>query len=522
MLTFKNQLVNTNTNVHVVNKVPFANVQASFADAVKQTLSTPTETRTQNGNIAFSGAGSALVDFFFQGGAMRNWSVEKKRNAFRAAYAEDKLIALKILFYFRDVREGQGERDLFRDIVSELAVFDPKTLSKNLELFSEYGRWDDLFVLLGSSLKAEVIRLLATQLECDWSDEFPSLLAKWMKSENTSSKKSREIGKVLRTALGLTPREYRLMLSKLRAKIDIVETKISKGEYANIDYSKLPSNAAMKYRTAFFKHDEERYKAYLDALVKPVAERSVELKDVKVNAKTLYPYEIVSKLIGYRVNAQDVMLHEAQWQALPDYFKGKSENMLVIADTSGSMSGRPMDVSVSLAIYAAERNVGAFQGIWMNFSSRPSFQVLKGETLYEKIRNMDFNNWDMSTNLNLALEKVLEMGVQSRLPQEQMPKKLVIVSDMQFDECVQNGRDGGLLNTVRRKFQAAGYEMPEIVFWNVNAHAGTCPIGYNQHGVALVSGFSPQMFSNLFGDLGTPMDLVLKVVGGQRYDAVVV
>lgn len=515
----------TQRKTNIANATP----AKSFAQAVVQDINTPRITQTANGNIAFSTAGTAIIDFFFQGGAMRKWTPEAKRTAFSKAYAEDKLLALKLLFYFRDIRGGQGERDLFRQIMTDLVRYDASTVRKNLHLFSEYGRWDDLFVLLGTSVEADIFKLIATQLESDWNDEFPSLLAKWMKSENASSKQSRLTAKKLATGLGLTPKEYRLMLSKLRSQINIVETKISNGEYDKIDYSAIPSNAAMKYRKAFFRHDEIRYKAYLDALSKPVEERSIELKEVKVNAKTLYPHEIAGKILdslrgrGREIlSNQDIQLFEAQWKALPDYFNGKTENMMVIADVSGSMTGTPMNVAVSLAVYAAERNVGKFNKVWMNFSSRPSLQYLMGETLYQKVQNMDFDDWAMSTNVNAALQLVLDTGLRNKLPQDEMPSKLVIVSDMQFDECVENSRDGGLFNTVEKKFLAAGYKsMPQIVFWNVNATAKTAPT-FSKQGVALVSGFSPAMFSNIFGDLGSPIDVVLKTVNIPRYDAITV
>lgn len=524
--SIKNDLKQIQVKSHTIKGIS-TTPATSFAQAVVQDINTPKITSTANGNIAFSTAGTAIIDFFFQAGAMRKWTPEAKRTAFSKAYAEDKLLALKLLFYFRDIRGGQGERDLFRQIMTDLVRYDAATVRKNIHLFSEYGRWDDLFVLLGTSVEADVLKLIATQLESDWNDEFPSLLGKWMKSENASSKQSRILAKKLAAGLGLTPKEYRQMLSKLRNKINIVETKISNGEYDKIDYSAIPSNAAMKYRKAFFKHDETRYKAYLDALSKPVEERAPELREVKVNAKTLYPHEIAGKVIdalsGHRVytSDQDIQLFEAQWKALPDYFNGKTENMLVIADTSGSMSGVPLNVAVSLAVYAAERNVGKFNKVWMNFSSRPSLQYLMGETLYQKVQNMNFSNWNMSTNVNAALQLVLDMGVRNNLPQDEMPSKLVIVSDMQFDECVENSRDGGLLNTIEKKFSAAGYEMPQIVFWNVNATAKTAPT-FSKQGVALVSGFSPAMFSNIFGDLGSPIDVVLKTVNIPRYDAITV
>lgn len=507
---------------------------SALAEAIRNEVEKPKITETANGNIAFSTTGTGIVDFFAEAGSIRNWSKKDKQDLFREAYNEDKLIALKMLFYFRDVRGGQGERQLFRDIISELAIYDEKVVRKNLILFAEYGRWDDLFCLLETGLEKDVINLIANQLTKDWADKFPSLLAKWMKSENTSSNESKRIAKILRKGLGMTSKEYRKMLSALRKKIDIVEAKISAGDFDSIDYSVLPSGAMMKYRHAFERRTPDKFRAYTAELVKPVEERSEEFKDIKVNAKTLYPNDIISKfrLQGFQswtkskpysdLTAAEAQLLEAQWDALPDYTGGKSEQSLVMADTSGSMSGQPLDVAISLAMYFAERNNGPFKNMFMSFNSDPEFKIIKGDSLYARALSISDTEWGSSTNINKAFNKLLDLAVRNNVSNEDMVKKVYIVSDMQFNYCVSNYSNEGLTPDLRKRFKASGYDLPQIVFWNVNATEHTFPTS-DKDGIAHVSGFSPSIFETLMsGDIISPLDVVLKTVNKDRYSAITI
>lgn len=347
-----------------------------------------------------------------------------------------------------------------------------------------------------------------------------SLLGKWLSSENASSQQTKKYAKILREGLGLTPREYRKLLSTLRARIDIVETKITEKDYSKIDYSKLPSKAGMQYRGAFFRNDEVKYKAFLDSL---------EKGEVKINAGTLYPNDIVGKIInkgGYgvyggstlNISQQDIQLFDGQWKNLTDFIGEKKEDSIVMADVSGSMRGTPLSVSMALAVYIAERNKGAYKDHFISFSGRPQIIKLQGTNIAEKIANMPVIH-EQNTNIESALRLLLDVAIDNNLPKEQMIKKIYIISDMQFDSAT--SYSGNIYGNTKREFIENGYEMPQIVFWNVNAYGNT-PVTMNEQGVQLVSGFSPSILTQLLNNDGkTPYDFMVEVVDSERYKEVV-
>lgn len=474
------------------------------------------ETTTTNGAKAFKSTKSAVLDLFSQGGAMRQRGDNEIVSLFSKAYAEDAQLAMRTLFYLRDITQGQGERRFFRLALKHLAVHNQESLKNNLHLIPQYGRWDDMWELLETSIKSDVVAMVKNQLIADKKAERPSLLAKWMPSENASSYKTKKYGKIFRQALGGTPKQYRKLLSSLRAEINLVETKLTEGRYSDIAYDKLPSKAGMIYRGAFFRNDEERYKAFLDSL---------EKGEVKVNAGTLYPNDIVGKILGGnswsrpRLTEQDVKLFEGQWNNLPNFIGEKSENSLVMADVSGSMSGTPMDVSIALAMYIAERNKGAFHNHFMTFSSKPELVKIQGSNIVDKVNNISKANWQMSTNIEGALQTILDVAVKNNLSNDEVVKKLYIISDMQFDQCVR-GASVGIFSNMKSKFESRGYTLPNIVFWNVNAY-GNQPMTMNEVGVQLVSGFSPSILTQLLNADGkTPYDFMLEVINGERYQEV--
>lgn len=342
-----------------------------------------------------------------------------------------------------------------------------------------------------------------------------SLLGKWLASENASSYQTKKYAKILREELGLTPREYRKMLSKLRKEISLVETKLTEKNYDAIAYDKLPSKAGMIYRGAFFRNDEERYKAFLDSLSKGEA---------KVNAKTLYPNDIVGKILNNRwnVSEQDVKLFEGMWNNLPDFIGEKAEDSLVMADVSGSMTwgtGEAIRVSIALAMYIAERNKGAFKDHFMTFSSKPQLVKIQGSNIVDKVNNINSTEWGGSTNIESALQTILDVAVKNNLPKEEVVKKLYIISDMQFNQATR-GANAHIFKDMESKFKANGYEMPNLVFWNVNAYGNT-PMTMNELGVQLVSGYSPSILAQLLNADGkTPYDFMLDVINSERYSEV--
>jgi len=474
------------------------------------------ETTTTNGAFAYKSTKSAVLDLFSQGGAMRQSSDNEIVTLFSKAFAEDATLALKTLFYLRDITQGQGERRFFRLALQHLAVHNKQALAKNLHLVPEFGRWDDLWVLLDTRLKSDVVQLVGSQLAKDAQSTNPSLLAKWMPSENASSYTTKKHAKIFRQAFGTTPKKYRKLLSTLRAKINLVETSLTEKNYGAIDYSKLPSKAGMQYRQAFYRNDSERYQTFLDSLSKG---------EVKINSGTLYPNDIVGKILGDgwtrpRITPQDVQLFEGQWENLPNFIGEKSENSLVMADVSGSMTGTPLNVSIALAMYIAERNKGAYKDHFMTFSSRPELVKIQGSNIVEKVNNISRANWAMSTDIEEALQTILDVAVKNSLSNDEVIKKLYIISDMQFNSCVY-GAEKNIFKNMESRFNNYGYDLPNIVFWNVNAR-GNSPMTMNEVGVQLVSGFSPSILTQLLNADGkTPYELMLDVILSERYKEVV-
>lgn len=483
------------------------------------------ETRTANGAKAFASTKSFVLDLFSLGGAYRNRSEEDIKKLFSKAFAENPLLAMKTLFYLRDITQGQGERRFFRVVLKYLALHHPEALRKNLHLIPKFGRYDDLWVLLETDLKDDVIDLVRKQLSLDKNVDHPSLLGKWLPSLNASSYKTKKYAKIIQEELRLTPRQYRKLLSSLRKKIDIVETKLTERDYESIDYSKLPSRAGLVYRKAFLRNDRERYQAYLDSLSKGKA---------NINTKTLYPYDIVHKALqGYNgrnvwnwysreLTQQEIQLLDAQWNNLPDFIGERKENSIAVVDTSGSMNGRPMEVAISLGIYLAERNKGVFHNHFFTFSDRPKLQQIVGSNIVEKVRNLSDSEWGGSTNVEAVFRKILDVAVRNNLPQDEMIGKVIIISDMQFNYCTR-GVDTHIFKQLEKDFNEAGYKMPLLTFWNVNAFQSNTQFTMNENGVELVSGFSPSIFKNVLSNVSkTPYELMLEVIDSDRYAEVTV
>lgn len=475
------------------------------------------KTKTTNGAVAYKSTKSEVLDLFSMGGAFRKASDQEVVKLFSRAYGENPTLALKTLFYLRDVLEGQGERRFFRLAIQHLAIHNKESVIKNLHLIPHFGRFDDLLVLLETPVKDNVVELVREQLLKDVQTKNPSLLAKWMPSENTSSYKTKKYAKTLREGLGATPKQYRKLLSSLRATINIVETKLTEKDYDSIEYGKLPSRAGLVYRGAFFRNDEMRYKSFLDSLSKG---------ETKVNAKALYPNDIVGKIFGggyrvrYNIPSHEIQLFEGQWQNLPNFIGEKSENSLVMADVSASMNGTPMNVSVALAMYIAERNKGIYKDHFLTFTDRPSLVKIQGSNIVDKIQNITARV-GYSTNIQKALQTLLDVAVDNKLSNDEVVKKLYIISDMQFDDYSISGTSVDIFDSMKKKFNDVGYDFPSIVFWNVNAYGNT-PMTMNAQGVQLVSGFSPSILTQLLNADGkTPYDFMLDVINSERYKEVV-
>lgn len=488
---------------------------ANFLDNLETEMNDDNIAFTESGAMAFASTKSAVLDFFGNGGALRARDEASIINVFEKAYAENPLLATKAMFYFRDIRGGQGERRTFRILLSHLAQNRPEVVRANLPLIAEYGRWDDLYSLIDTELEEDMFTVIDVQLADDMNSDNPSLLAKWLASENASSATTKRYGRKTRQALNMSPRQYRKTLSAIRQKIGLVEQAISTNNWSEIQYDKLPSKAGLQYRKAFYRHDAERYAHFLE---------QVKSGEKTINAGTLYPYEIVEKCgYGYWNNSGggDAATLDAMWNALPNYFGDNEVRGLVVADVSGSMSGRPMDVSISLAIYTAERNSGPFAGKFITFSARPKLQSVTGNDIVEKVRNLARADWDMNTDVKAVFDLILHTAKKNNTSQDELPTHLYIVSDMEFDYCAGSGVNERLFQTIEREYAEAGYKMPFLVFWNVNSRNDQQPMSMDQRGFQLVSGCSPSIFTSLLSNKVTSAyDLMLEVLNQERYAAI--
>ena len=473
-------------------------------------------TLTENLALAYKSTLSHVLDFFGNAGAFRTRTDAEVITSFSKAFAENQLLALKALFYIRDVRGGQGERKTFRTILTWLANNYPDVVRKNILNVPNYGRWDDMYALFDTALEPDATKAMATQLALDWhrmkSKQSVSLLAKWLKSENTSSKDSVAKATRFRKVLGWSSKKYRKTLSTLRKYIDVVEVKMCAKQWNEINFEGVPSKATTNYRKAFEKRAEEAFKTFLG---------KVEKGEAKINAATLYPYDLLRTVVEQSQTVTSLKAADLQWRALPNYVEGDGKG-LVIADTSGSMHGLPLYVAVSLAIYFAERNKGPFKDVFMTFSQRPCFHRLIGNNLLEKWNNLDHGGWDMNTNLQASLDLILKTAVNNKVAQKDMPSVLFIISDMQFDQA-SSSNDKTNYEQMKEKFERAGYKMPQTVWWQVNSRLDNVPVKFTDSGTALVSGSHPSILKKICNiKYLSPLGLMIEALTDKRYDAVVV
>lgn len=466
----------------------------SFLDELQKNTNFTT---TENGAKTHRSSLNYNLDFFSLAGAMRN-NQNDAVQLFTQAFHADKLTALRTLFYLRDIRGGQGERELFRVCYKKLFELDEITAGKLIEHIPEYGRWDDIIAVAGVSERAvEIIKAqLHKDIEALANNETISLLAKWLPSENASSKQSRSEAIKLARLLGFNIKVYRKTLSKLRKHIKLLEHNMSNREWSTIEYSHLPSQAHRKHTKAFTRHDEVRYTDFLEKAQKG---------EVKLNTSTLYTYEVFDA-----VQNGDIEAANAMWANLPDYTNGI--DALVVADVSGSMYGRPMSVSVSLALYFAEHNKGVFHNKFMTFSERPQIVDVIGNSLRDKLSMIQSADWGMNTDLEATFDAILQAGKNSS--QDEMPKVLYIISDMQFNQATT--ADETLFENAKRKFNEAGLELPHVVFWNVDARDMQSPATKFDNHVTLISGLSQSTFRYAV-EGKTPIELMNDVINSERY-----
>jgi hypothetical protein len=473
----------------------------SFVNAVKQSK-TKAVARTANGMKAHATSASPVLDLFGIIGSARGTDVTKQ---FVTSFVENADLTMRMLQWVRDIREGAGERATFRNLLSALESTDPTLAGKLMHKIPALGRWDDLFAYKDATNRNQAFALIAEALQAK-----NGLAAKWMPRKGP-------IAVELTRYLGLSPKAYRKLIVGLT---NVVETQMCSKEWDAINFSHVPSVASARYQKAFGRNAKESYSAYIAELKKPQAERDPK---VKINAGAVYPYDVVKSVIkGNKAVADE------QWKALPNYIG--DAKVLPMVDVSGSMGSlhystgsalQPIDIAVSLGLYCADKNTGAFKDLFLTFSERPEMLHLKG-TLSQKMEQMSRSNWDMNTNLHAAFDEILEIAVKGKVAQEDMPDMMLILSDMQFDVCTEY--DDSAMQMIKRKYKDAGYDLPKIVFWNLSMYGkenGNTPVKFDKNGTALVSGFSPSiMKSVLANDLEdyTPYNVMLKTLMNSRYD----
>ena len=482
-----------------------------------------TMTLTENGALAYETSGKKLLDFMFAVTALRGCSEKGIMDKFTGVYFENPMIANKFAFYLRDIRGGVGERKIFRAYLRWLAENKPEVAKAIISLVPEYGRIDDLWCLLDTNLKDDVCAWAKRQIEMDIeaveNGKPASLAAKWMPSCNTSSKETRRYAEIIRNYLGLTPRQYRKTLVTLRAYLDVVEVKTSSNRWGEIDYEKVPSQANIKYSNAFNAHDGERRSEYLESLKNGTA---------KINASVLAPHEIVTKYVkphGWNVDVDgyDEAI-EQLWKALPS----KSiDNTLVVRDGSGSMCNgyatkvRPIDVATALAVYTADHNTGIWKDKFITFSSRPKFIDLGNcETLHDKLIKTYHEDDCSNTDIESTMMLILKTAINNHCSQEDMPKSVLILSDMQFDHATMHRgfEMKSLFDNIAETYRQSGYKLPKIIFWNLSgAVNNTIPMQENELGLVLMSGFSVHLLDMVMSGKTDPYEVILETLNSQRY-----
>ena len=488
---------------------------------------------TENGGIAHKSTNSAVYDLFAFGSAYRKRSDDDCILLFKNALEENTELAMKCLFWIRDCRGGAGERRFFRTCIKWLAKEHPEIIKRNLNFIPEMGRWDDLYELVDSTLENDIFDIIKIQLEKDMKDIMSgksnigiSLLAKWLKSENASSVETKRLAKKTRKALGVSAKAYRKTLSNLREHIKVLERLMSEGRWEEIDFSKIPSKAGLMYRNAFARRDiiAEKYKAF------------AKDKTSKVNAATLYPYEIVEKarkLFSSSKDSTERLMVNKYWDSLPDYFNGANCNMMCVVDTSGSMIGTPIDVAISLGMYCAERLNGAFHNNYISFSSRPQLINIAGIDFVDKVHRIYKTNLCDNTNLVAVFDLLLSIARHPEVKKEDIPNTIVVISDMEIDEGTSMGwwyskKDNMSrwtketaateMEAVRQKWASYGFELPRLIYWNVESRNSNTILDSGPN-VSFVSGFSPTIFKSvLTGKNG--YQLMIETICAEKYQSI--
>lgn len=482
---------------------------------------------TENGALSYRTSGHDLLDLNFAVSSLRSKPEAEIRQRFRLAFYENPELAVRWLFYLRDIRGGMGERRSFRIMMQELANLRPEETARLIPIIAEYGRWDDVVNLSSEkAVKEACYRTIQEQLKSDIinaKENKPiSLLAKWMPSAKPKRDSDKKFVKDFIEYSLIDLRAYNRTIVKLRRRLDIVEAKMSRNDWEDINYNAVPARANLKYNNAFLRHDEQRRRDYLSKL------KSGD-KSVKINAGTLFPCDIVHNYHtgngwwGSGIKGYDETL-EQLWKNIPNIVP-ENGDVIVVADGSGSMysqvgksSTEAIEVANSLAIYFAERLSGPYKDQYITFSSRPQYvDFSNAESLRDKIKIAEMHDEMANTNIKATFDLILDTAVTNNLKQEDIPSTVMILSDMEFDSC---GGRYAHFDRIKLDWEAAGYKMPKLVFWNICGRTGGIPLQMNKNGVVLLSGFSPAVYKMAMNNETDPYKALIRVLMDTRYDAV--
>lgn len=494
----------------------------NFAQTAKNVAQTKL---TENGALAYSTTNNVLLDLFAQIGSLRPRTEGEIKTKIAEAMLADPILTTKMIFHAGNVRGGLGERRTFRIAIKYLANAYPSIVKANAHLIPHFNRWDSIFTLVGTACEQCAWDIVKEQLMLDMQGVMDSktsrkpkgisLLAKWMPTETAHAKEARELAKRAMRKLGMTPRQYRKVLSALRKHLNIVEGLMSAQKWDEVEYPAVPSYAMKNYRNAFARHDAEGFAQYKESLKKG---------EKKINASTLFPYDLVHQYwnkLGYGWSSPAIDdIIEAQWKALPNYVEGEN-NILIMADVSGSMYGRPIETSIGLATYFAQHNKGDYHGLYMTFTDRPHFiDISNVSTLASAVDKVRRTDVGYSTNLDAAFRMVLDHARSNNIAAEDMPKAIIVVSDMEIDPYFTNRRGFDFVDKWIEEFKRFGYECPKLIMWNVEARNDT--FLSKSENVLLVGGQSASVFKQLCGDLNgvTAWDLMLKTLNDPMYDCI--
>lgn len=493
-----------------------------FYSEVKK-MNNSRKTLTENGAVAYATSGHALLDMNFKVSSYRNMSETQILNDFVKAYAETPELAIKWMFYVGDIREGLGERRLFR-ILLKYVISQYKHL---IQYIGEYNRFDSLFELFDTDAEKDMIEFVKKQLKEDLvaanNNKSCSLLAKWMPSANTSSKSTVAKAHKLMTALGMRPVQYRKMLSKLRKHINIVEAQMCAQKWTDINYEQVPSKANILYKNAFLKHDEARRREFLGKL---------SSGEVKINAGAVFPHDIIHKYTSdqgsrwdCRAARKDETL-EGMWKALPNTVD-PTKPVIVVRDGSGSMSTTisgtkitALEVATALTIYFSERTNKAFANKFITFSSRSELiDMTNCKSLFDKINLCAAHDDCSNTNVKAVFDQILNIAVRNHVEQSEIPT-ILIVSDMEFDSATGRTANQTLFGRIASDYAQHGYKLPKLVFWNVMNRSGAIPVQQNKLGVALISGFSQNTCKMIMSNKLDPFEALKDVLLSKRYEVI--